>query len=409
VFKITTKGVFTTLHTFGTESVSHTNADGAAPQSGLVRGRDGALYGTTLSGGANGTGTVYRITTSGDFTTLHSFSIRNSDATNPDGIRPYACLILGRDGTLYGTTEGGGIGGGGTVFRITISGSLTTLHSFKRWRRDGTREGADLVSGLVQANDGTLYGTTVGGGATGRGTVFKLTTTGVFSTLHSFTGSDGAAPESGLVQGRDGELYGTAEAGGISTDLGPAGTVFKITTSGVFTLLHRFDGRDGAGPEATLIQGKDGNLYGTTLFARPGGGTVFRITPSGLLTTLHRFYGDFKGDSVEPYDLIQGADGNLYGTTSGDGYHGIIFKLTMTPVISGLSPTLGAVGNSVTLTGANFTEATAVKVGRVSAKFTIHSDMSLTLVVPTGAKSAKITVVNPFGTGTSSKVFKVTP
>jgi uncharacterized repeat protein (TIGR03803 family) len=103
----------------------------------------------------------------------------------------------------------------------------------------------------------------------------------------------------------------------------------------VFTLLHRFDGRDGAGPEATLIQGKDGNLYGTTRFARPGRGTVFRITPSGLLTTLHRFNGGLKGDGVEPYDLIQGKDGNLYGTTSGGGYRGTIFKLTMTPVISG--------------------------------------------------------------------------
>jgi uncharacterized repeat protein (TIGR03803 family) len=183
-----------------------------------------------------------------------------------------------------------------------------------------------------------LYGTTMGGRVLGRGTIFKLTTSGLLTTLHSFTGFDGTAPESGLVQGRDGSLYGTAEVGGTGftdRDGGGCGTVFKITTSGVFTLLHRFDGRDGAGPEATLIQGKDGNLYGTTRFARPGRGTVFRITPSGLLTTLHRFNGGLKGDGVEPYDLIQGKDGNLYGTTSGGGYRGTIFKLTMTPVISG--------------------------------------------------------------------------
>ncbi len=404
VFKITMHGMLTTLHAFDAVSVATTNADGAWPQSGLVRGKDGALYGTTLSGGANGNGTVYRITTSGDFRTLHTFSA--SGKTNTDGTSPFAHLILGNDGALYGTASGGGVGRGGTVFRITASGVLTTLYAFKlgtaNTAESTNAEGNKPVAGLICAKDGNLYGTTQAGGIAGKGTIFKLTTTGEFTTLHFFTGGDGTAPDSGLVQGTDGDIYGTAAVGGRTTLRGDAGTVFKITTAGVFTLLHQFGVSDGAVPEASLIQDKDGAFYGTTL-AGPDRGTVFRITPSGHLTTLHRF-SFYDGDS--PFDLIQGRDGNLYGTTA---TVGSVFKLTMTPIIADLSPTLGAVVPSVTLTGANFTEATAVKVGKVSARFTIHSDTSLTLVVPTRAKSAKITVVNPFGTGTSGKVFKVTP
>jgi len=282
VFRITPAGTLTTLYTF--------HADGSAgdgPEAGLVQGTDGGFYGTTgLEGGA---GTIFRITASGIFNTLHVFS-------TIDGAAPYGGLIQATDGNFYGTTYLGGTGtnvncgtGCGTVFKMTPSGNLTTLHSFD------FADGAFPVGGLVQAGDGNFYGTTGWGGANQDvcvltypfsqcGTVFRITPAGELTTLYNFCSqtncTDGLGPYGTLVQATDGDLYGTTTLGG-EVD---AGTIFKITTRGGLTTLHSFDQTDGLYPYAGPVQATNGTFYGTTAFGGTNGncpyecGTVFGLS-----------------------------------------------------------------------------------------------------------------------------------
>jgi uncharacterized repeat protein (TIGR03803 family) len=269
----------------------------------LVQATDGNLYGTT------GTGTVFKITLSGTLTTLGGTG----------GQSPLAALIQGKDGNFYGTTSHGGGNtrctprsgyhvSCGTVFKITPSGAVTTLASFNQ------ASGFAPSSPLIQATDGNFYGTTPEGGANypGFGTVFKVTPSGTLTVLHSFDGADGEKSFAALVQGTDGNFYGTTSFGGGNANYG--GTVFKITPSGTLTTLHSFGSGDGSGASAGLIQATDGNFYGTTSgFGVSNLGTVFKITPSGTLTTLHTFDGT---DGILPYStLVEGKNGDLYGTT----------------------------------------------------------------------------------------------
>ena len=299
VFKITTAGKLTTLHSFD-------YSDGAGPYAGLVLASDGNFYGTTTFGGANGDGTVFKITTAGKLTTLYNFC---SQSGCTDGYMPYAGLVQGKDGNLYGTTFLGGESAFGTLFKITTAGDLTTLYNF--CSRALCTDGYLPFAGLVQATNDDLYGTTTLGGAHGDGTVFKITTSGKLTTLHSFDITDGEEPDAGLVQASNGDLYGTTPYGGANVDYG---TVYKITEGGTFTTEHSFDGLDGGSPYDTLIQATDGSLYGTALFGKYGVGTVFKITTSGMLTTEHSF--DYT-DGIWPYSgLVQASNGVLYGTTS---------------------------------------------------------------------------------------------
>jgi uncharacterized repeat protein (TIGR03803 family) len=314
---------FTTLLSFD-------GTDGANSAAGLVRATDGNFYGTTSEGGANSGGTVFRISPSGALTTIYSFC---SKVGCTDGANPVAGLIQATDGNLYGTTENG------TVFKITLSGTLTTL---------GGTGGQDPLAALVQGKDGNFYGTTARGGANtctlrtsyrvSCGTVFKITPTGMVTTLASFSQANGYTPSSPLIQGKDGNFYGTTPDGGGTAEPG-FGTVFKITPTGTLTVLHSFNGTDGEKSLGALVQGADGNFYGTTSFggANPNfGGTIFKITPTGTLTTLHSFgSGDGSGASAA---LIQATDGNFYGTTSGFGMSntGTVFKITPTGTLTTL-------------------------------------------------------------------------
>ncbi len=272
VFEITPKGTLTTLSSF-----DFTN--GASPYAGLLQVTSGKLYGTTWQGGNgnldscgfDGCGTVFEITLSGALTTLYSFC---SQSGCPDGNGPQAALVLATTGNLYGTTTAGGAGGYGTVFKITPSGALTTLYSF--CSQSGCPDGHTPYAGLVQATNGNLYGTTNEGGTSGNyGTIFKITPSGTLTTLHSFDYTDGSWPYAGLIQATDGNFYGTTVGGGASG----YGTVFKITPTGTLTTLHSFDYTDGADLQGELFQGTNGTFYGTTQNGGANGvGTVFSLS-----------------------------------------------------------------------------------------------------------------------------------
>jgi uncharacterized repeat protein (TIGR03803 family) len=394
VFKVTPTGTLTTLHSFAGYPT-----DGAYPQAGLVMTTNGTFYGTTSAGGANDDGTVFSITSGGTLTTLLSF-----DYT--DGAAPYAALVQASNGNFYGTTTEGGASnacphGCGTVFSITSGGALTTLLSF-----DYT-DGYEPLATLVQATNGTFYGTTSEGGANGDGTVFSITSGGTLTTLDSFDGTDGQFPYGGLVQATNGNFYGTAFKEGASD----YGTVFSITLGGALTTLLSFDLTDGAYPTAALVQATNGNFYGTT----DGGGasdygTVFSITSGGTLTTLHSFD---STDGQLPYGgLVQATNGSFYGTTyeGGTSNYGTIFSLAVGvgPFVETV-PTSGKVEAAVRILGTNLTGATSVTFNGTAATFTVVSRSEITTTVPTGATTGKVKVVTPSRTLTSNVSFRVLP
>ena len=317
---------FTTLHSFD-------GTDGSQSQGGLVQALNGLLYGTAPFGGAAGDGTIFNITLDGTLRTVDSFN-------GTDGTSPWNALVQGTDGNFYGTTSNGGANGFGTVFKIN-QGTVTTLHSFTN--HDGTTP----QGGLVQGSDGNFYGTTLYG-AFGYGTVFKIAPSGTFTTLHKFSGGaqDGGYLYPALIQATDGNFYGVTWGGGHYG----GGTVFRITPAGTVTTLHDFCSvvscPDGEKAVGGLVQGSDGNLYGTTArggnnSCNEGCGTVFQIALSGTLTTLHLFNG---GDGYSPFgSLVQGTDGILYGLTPFGGTNnscvdgcGTIFSITTSGTLTTL-------------------------------------------------------------------------
>jgi uncharacterized repeat protein (TIGR03803 family) len=318
-----------TLHSFD-------GTDGAYPEAALIRGTDGYFYGTTTNSGANGGGTIFKITPAGTLTTLYSFCAQSACA---DGQEPTAGLLQAANGDLYGTTSRGGATGFGTVFKITPSGTLTSLHSFCSPYEPDCTDGGNPTAGLVQAGSEDLYGTTRSRGAHGHGSIFKITPNGMLTTLYAFCSqascSDGGNPFAGLVQATNGDFYGTTSAGGTSTD---AGTVFKITPAGTLTTLYSFCAQggpctDGLSPHAGLIQAADGDLYGTTFEGGANsGGTIFKITPAGALSTVYSFCSQSSCmDGANPEaGLIQAPNRNFYGTTTNSGANGggAVFKIT---------------------------------------------------------------------------------
>jgi uncharacterized repeat protein (TIGR03803 family) len=309
IFQMTPAGTMMTLDWF-----NHAGGGGYTPTAALVQGPDGDLYGTTEYGGAHGWGTVFKTTTNGVLTNLVDFY-------RGDGAEPYRALIQGEDGNIYGTTVGGGANGCGTVFRVTTNGTLTTLASFNYV--DGLNPNE-----LFQAANGSFYGTTFDGGLNGDGTVFQVTTNGALTSLASFNYTNGGSlPYAGLVQTPDGNFFGTTYEGGANG----YGTVFQVSPAGAVTTVYSFTGGGGGGhPAAGLMEGSDGNFYGTTAY---GGtyddGTVFRLTPDGALVSLVQFDG-YDGANPQAA-LTPGADGNLYGTTENGGADGagVIFRVNI--------------------------------------------------------------------------------
>jgi uncharacterized repeat protein (TIGR03803 family) len=436
---------------------SFNGTNGYQPFGSLTQATDGNFYGTTTNGGGHGYGNVYRITPSGEVTSIYDFCKRPNCA---DGATPESAPVLGSDGNLYGTTNGFASGGYGTVYKMTLSGELTTLYTFCSLAEcaDGS-----TPNGLMQASDGNFYGTTFSGGNFNAGTIFKVTPAGQFTSLYSFCSlancADGNTPVSTLIEGSDGNLYGGAwqySGGGVlyrftlagaykvlysfcrgifctggsgplamvqdangnffgTTQYGGSsgsyGTVFELTSKQQFINLHNFNKTDGAYPDEGLTLANDGNFYGITAEGGPANaGTIFEITAAGGFRTLYTFA---PPDGDEPAGaLLQGTDGNFYGTTPGGPGNdplGSVFKFS-----NGLgqsvqtAPKAGKVGNRVLILGNGLTGSSSVTFNGVEAAFTVESDTYIKATVPTGATTGVVSVVTPTGTLNSGSQFVVT-
>jgi uncharacterized repeat protein (TIGR03803 family) len=341
VFQVTPTGTLTTL-------VNFTGPNGSYPQCALIQASDGNLYSTTTGGAtdANGHpfnyGTVFKLTLDGTLTTLFVFT-EDSNTNAPNGEYPVGALVQGTDGNLYGTTTSGGTRnsngdfGQGTIFKMSLTGTLlisTTVRGLPVAPENRAAEPNFPEFPLIQGRDGNFYGVSFKAGGSALGDIFRFTPGGVVTELHTFAPSEGYQPLGGLVQGSDGNFYGTTEIGG-SAD---TGSVYRLTPAGEFTVLHQFgpqQGPDGAQPRGEMILARDGNLYGTTGSGGTGSvGTIFQLTPAGVLTIVFNIPNGSLAGTHPDSALIQGSDGNFYGTApAGGGANGdgTVFRLNISP------------------------------------------------------------------------------
>ncbi len=442
-----------------------TNFNVKSAGSSVMQATDGNLY---MGGGpgAYNKGAILRVTPSGEFNVLYSFCAQRGC---PDGNYP-STPILGSDGNFYGATEGGGNRiGGGTVYKMTLDGNLTTLYSF--CITDECQEGAGPY-GIMQASDGNLYGATSSGGKDDAGTLFRVSPTGEFTVLHYFCPlwncTDAPGP-TGLIQGIDGNLYGTTRFGGTHN----GGVLYKLTLAGEYAVVYNFcslsDCLDGGGPNQIVQDAKgnffgttegggskghgtvfeftsknqyialdsfnfvlgtplgltpasDGNFYGTTQGTENygNGGTVFKVTPKGEITFLNIFGNSCALDTgYYPIgSIFQNTEGTLYGATgygnsvgdcdpNGTGYGTIYSVSGLAPLVE-TAPVAGPVGQSVIILGNGLTGSTSVTFNGVAAEFTVESDTYIQATVPTGATTGKVSVVTPTGKLSSNPQFVVT-
>jgi len=412
-FKMIAPGRVKVLYSFCAQSNC---ADGSSP-AGMTLRVDGHFVGAAIAGGTANRGTLFEITQTGAMTVLYNFT------GGADGAYPSA-PILGPDGNFYGTATGNGNPSGcGTAYRFSstgVGGVFSLLHKFYKLPADGC-----LPLSLVLGTDGNLYGTTCYGGNSDFGTVFKMTTNGKTTLLHSFDGVDDGYCASNLTLGSDGNFYGTTRGNGPPY----GGTIFKIAPDGTFTLLHSMSGNDGAWLIAGLVQASDGNFYGaaeqggtgtgTTSHCPNNCGTLFKATPAGAFTVLHNF------DFVDGYWIdstpFQHTSGVLYGDTYGGGlydgpggycgffYCGVLYTFDNNlPPFAALIPYEGKVGIPVEILGQGFTPSTTVSFnGAPAGTVKVTNGTRLLAYVPSGATSGYVTVTTSSGTLTSKQPFIV--
>lgn len=327
IFRRTPAGALSAIHVFPYDAAGVNGLMAEDPVGRLLEGSDGNLYGATCQiGRYSPMSTIFRVTPDGTFNTIHSFrrDETSNPVTAPDGWCPMTQLTEA-GGFLYGTAIAGGrpltlfpqFPPSGTLFRLahlSTPATVTVLHTFHGL------DGAGPTGAMTPGAAGEFFGTTVGGGLSGHGVVFRRDAAGAVSNMHTFVGSDGAAPFGSLLRAANGAVYGTTLKGGLGF-----GTVFRVAGS-AFSSLHQFNGTDGNGP-LEVMQTRDGNVYGVTASAGPGGGgTVYRLNADNSVTTLHAFSGQPRGPQG---GVIQAADGNFYGTTDGSSFGaGAVFRLT---------------------------------------------------------------------------------
>jgi uncharacterized repeat protein (TIGR03803 family) len=410
IFQMTSAGKLTDLYSFCSLAAC---ADGEYPVVAPILGSDGNFYGTTTMGGnSTYSGTVYKITTGGKLTTLYSFCPRQfcSDGEYPMG------LIQASNGNFYGVAEKGGKYKYGTLFQVGTAGQFRLLYTF--CAQQGCVDGATPEASPMQASDGNFYGTASSGGSHGQGVVYEITPAGSYTVLYNFCSqpgcADGAGPEASLVQDANGHLYGTTIIGGSFGN----GTVFEITPSNQYSVLHSFDYTDGADPQAAPTLANDGNLYGVTTVGSNGGnskdngGNIFQITPGGVYKSLYSFCNSATCTGYDPaFALLQGTDGIFYGAAASGGKDsdGIVYSFSnnLSPLVETV-PVAGKVGQSTIILGNGLTGSTSVTFNGVAAAFTVESDTYIKATVPPGATTGTVQVITPTQTLNSNPVFRVT-
>ena len=412
VFEVTPGGRLRIIYSFCTQANC---ADGYYPTSAPVLGSDGNFYGAVGEGGSDsaydtGAGLVYKLTPGGKMTILYTFC---TAAPCLDGAFPTE-LMLASDGNFYGTTDGGGELEGGTIFRISPTGQFKVLYSF--CSLENCADGWRPYFPPIQGSDGNFYGTTPIGGAQGAGAFYELTASGTYKVLYNFcqneSCTDGEIPNT-IVEDAKGNFFGSTSSGGSKG----YGDIFEITSANQYIVLQSFDFAH-EHPLEQLTLANDGNLYGTTQGNGEGTneGTILQITPAGVVTPLYTF-SNGPCDGADPSSLLlQGTDGRFYGTTvyggainGRCGADGTVFQFSngLSPLVETV-PVAGKVGESVIILGNGLTGSSMVTFNGVPASFTVESDTYIKATVPAGATTGTVSVVTPTGTLNSNPRFRVT-